>query len=671
MQLSSSAGVSNSAPVVQQLLVVGFHHTLGNHVEFSYPPLERVPREWDAVPFLAVADGAHKFAEDYVYFSIASTSPDEPILFGVSCYQQVAASDELRKEDANVTRSSVQKAVVALSRFPLFGALQHRLKAATHVFFSSLFKDKDVLRDIFNSMNTSLVASSIRKEFLSYCHMGLDLRETVRWLGRNTLVVLKLIMAGKRVVFHSVPVGEGCKHLLGLIALIPGALTHFSIPLLRAADIPLPVPDSSLLVTGLFSSGTENERVWEQLGFPLLPFSNTDLVMQQWSSQLTGKRAHHKMLFVPYASLHLLDEMKAADGFVACCSNELFVSLPPDQVHAVVRRDGRLELRQPGIERVVGLTTPDKRFMDEVLNTIGSAAGDNATFVGSDQWVRDEFRDYWAGLLSCASKVEEIFEANPAHALKLTPQLAEYGQQFVLDWVQTGCFARWCHSFDRKSNLEIILHPSGPPSDTLDSLSDAAADAVADLAVFRDKARKKFSEFYKSFSSSDQAAAASSPPAVTAPAATDPNSSNSAALKRRSTEQHRAAPPPPTAEPTPPPQPSEGDLISKFKKWWVSDPSAATSPPAAGGSAATTSGAPLPPAPATAPLQPATAPAQPSYAPPDVPQRRLAPPSSDPSNPAANQKRLSRSSDHRPAPAPPTTPPAARPAAGSDLIQFK
>jgi hypothetical protein len=42
------------------VLVVGFHHTLGNHIESSVPPLETYPKEWEALPFIALPDGCHK-----------------------------------------------------------------------------------------------------------------------------------------------------------------------------------------------------------------------------------------------------------------------------------------------------------------------------------------------------------------------------------------------------------------------------------------------------------------------------------------------------------------------------------------------------------------------------------------------------------------------------------
>lgn len=64
---------------------------------------------------------------------------------------------------------------------------------------------------------------------------------------------------------------------------------------------------------------------WDRMGFPLLVFSNSELVKQEWG-RVPGKRAHQDMLLLPYASLQHLDQMNSADGFLACTSNQvLFV----------------------------------------------------------------------------------------------------------------------------------------------------------------------------------------------------------------------------------------------------------------------------------------------------------------------------------------------------------
>ncbi len=72
------------------------------------------------------------------------------------------------------------------------------------------------------------------------------------------------------------------------------------------------------------------------------------------------------------------------------------------------------------------------------------------------------------GLLSGCGHVPNVFDPNPA--VKLIPEVLDYGAAFVLDFMQTGCFARWMHACERNYCMigDLILHPSGPPTDALD-----------------------------------------------------------------------------------------------------------------------------------------------------------------------------------------------------------
>ncbi len=68
-----------------------------------------------------------------------------------------------------------------------------------------------------------------------------------------------------------------------------------------------------------------------------------------------------------------------------------------------------------------------------------------------------------------------MFESNGS--LRLIPEVLEYGAPFVRDFMQTGCFARWTHSCEKNYCMigDLILHPSGPPTDALDGEKRASA----------------------------------------------------------------------------------------------------------------------------------------------------------------------------------------------------
>ncbi len=66
------------------------------------------------LPFLALPDGAHLREEDYSYFHLLLPSIAKGTIFGVSCNRQIQA-DQLINKGKDVTRSTVQKAIVVLA----------------------------------------------------------------------------------------------------------------------------------------------------------------------------------------------------------------------------------------------------------------------------------------------------------------------------------------------------------------------------------------------------------------------------------------------------------------------------------------------------------------------------------------------------------------------------
>jgi hypothetical protein len=55
-------------------------------------------------------------------------------LFGISCTRQMQSA-ELLNRPAEVTRSTIQKAIVVLARKPLFGPIREKLGVVTRAWF--------------------------------------------------------------------------------------------------------------------------------------------------------------------------------------------------------------------------------------------------------------------------------------------------------------------------------------------------------------------------------------------------------------------------------------------------------------------------------------------------------------------------------------------------------
>ena len=78
------------------------------------------------IPFQAfqLTNAVYESSEDYSYFHLVPVSPTPSTIFGISCNRQIATSALLVKEP-DMTRSTVQKAVVVLASKPVFGPIRY------------------------------------------------------------------------------------------------------------------------------------------------------------------------------------------------------------------------------------------------------------------------------------------------------------------------------------------------------------------------------------------------------------------------------------------------------------------------------------------------------------------------------------------------------------------
>ncbi|XP_044031777.1 late secretory pathway protein AVL9 homolog isoform X1 [Siniperca chuatsi] len=222
---------------VLHIVVVGFHHKKGCQVEFSYPPLlpdeghdsNLLPEEWKYLPFLALPDGAHNYQEDTVYFHLPPLSGAMKCVYGVSCYRQIEAKfliplQALKVRQADVTRETVQKSVCVLSRVPLYGLLQAKLQLITHAYFEEKdFSQISILKELYDHMNGSLRGSALEG---SQVYLGLSPRDLILHFRHKVLILFKLILLEKKVLFYVSPVNRLVGALMTVLSLFPGMIEH-------------------------------------------------------------------------------------------------------------------------------------------------------------------------------------------------------------------------------------------------------------------------------------------------------------------------------------------------------------------------------------------------------------------------------------------------------------
>ncbi|XP_063262897.1 late secretory pathway protein AVL9 homolog [Prinia subflava] len=227
---SPGCSMEKRGPVLH-IVVVGFHHKKGCQVEFSYPPLKpgeghdshSLPEEWKYLPFLALPDGAHNYQEDTVFFHLPPRCGDRTTVYGVSCYRQIEAK-ALKVRQADITRETVQKSVCVLSQLPLYGLLQAKLQLITHAYFEEKdFSQISILKELYDHMNSSLGNTSLEG---SQVYLGLSPRDLVLHFRHKVLILFKLILLEKKVLFYISPVNRLVGALMTVLSLFPGMIEH-------------------------------------------------------------------------------------------------------------------------------------------------------------------------------------------------------------------------------------------------------------------------------------------------------------------------------------------------------------------------------------------------------------------------------------------------------------
>lgn len=221
----------NEAPILH-VVVVGFHHIKGYQLEYAYPPIlgrgeteaqenQDLPEPWKHLPSLALPDGAHNYEEDTVYFHLPALDNPKQTVFGISCYRQINAEMLLRR-GSDVTRSSVQKSVCVLSRLPLYGVIQAKLQLVTHAYFEERdFSQVALLKETYQNLN-ALLSSDMMHGGQPY--LGLSSRDLILHFKHKAVLLFKLLLLERKVLFYKTPVKDLCSTILTLCSLFPGML---------------------------------------------------------------------------------------------------------------------------------------------------------------------------------------------------------------------------------------------------------------------------------------------------------------------------------------------------------------------------------------------------------------------------------------------------------------
>lgn len=439
--------------VIVGVCLVDFHHKRGPEVEYWHglPDGTEEDELWSNLPFQALPDGSHSFEETFTYFTLlydevnhcspligAAELPEKDLenyttLFAISCSRQIKTEDLITK-DKDVTRSIVQKAIVVISREPIFGQVRDKLSIVTNAYFLQHdFTDKQILVSLYDNLNLLYRPASEESTAVleGRLYVGLCLRKILHDFKNNVLVILKAFLLEKRIIFYGSNVEYLCNLQFGLISLIPSLLLN-----LQNSGSPLLFLDVNNLKSVDSFKSSDRTSILQFLGLPLQIFQKGGL-------------------FSPYTPLQQLEDIKSEKTkfFVIGSSNSLLYEQREELCDILVDVDDlTIDVIDKKLHSPLQLTGHDKKWIesivamvDETWNENDDETPKNSQFKGSEDFIRWQFEDYLTGFLSSVKLFDYVtLHKDNQIALQSIPQdLASptpwtlFNMHWVNNWKET------------------------------------------------------------------------------------------------------------------------------------------------------------------------------------------------------------------------------------------
>ncbi|KAI8941510.1 hypothetical protein NX059_002726 [Plenodomus lindquistii] len=454
--------------------IVDFHHARGPEIEtwlnIPAPQDPALENDWHLLPFMALSDGAHASTEDYSYFTLrrsATATHPATSMFGISCTRQLDAR-ELIDRPKEVTRSTVQKAVVVISDKPEhFGAIKAGLGSVVERWFAQRdFTDIEILERFQESLPQLLR----NQEGQAESYFGISLREFIHEFKWQTLVLFKCALLQPKVLFFGSHCERLCMMQFALISLIPGLIRHLQ----DAADPKFNSCEENLVMpTSLKTS--ERASLLAYMGLPLQLFG-------------TGS------LFGPYTPLQQLDMLadQHTKSYIVGSTNSLLLQQRDRYSDILINLDDHTVLTtSAALKQASVLSTPDRRWIDFLTQTIydtwdesDPARPKDHGYTGSEEFIRMQFEEYLLAMLS--SVKYKLYVEKNAHKESIIADVegdpaGEFQNDWVHAWMQTENFRIWNKYTD--SHLFDIVDPKHPCSGglSMEDVQRRLAQQVAEM----------------------------------------------------------------------------------------------------------------------------------------------------------------------------------------------
>ncbi|KAI5463190.1 transport protein Avl9-domain-containing protein [Mariannaea sp. PMI_226] len=467
------------ADFVPLVTVVGFHHARGPEVETWFGAEEAtdpaVDYGWSLLPFMALSDGAHASEEDFSYFTLlrpeTETAPATS-LFGISCTRQLD-SNQLINRPADVTRSTVQKAVVVIADSPqFFGILRQRLSVVTQAWFAQReFTDVEILRRFQESLADEKKRGVLNDQVDRDQYLGMSLRELVHEFKWQTLVLLKCCLLQPKMLFFGSRCDRLCMMQFSLLSLIPDLIRNLQ----DCADPELNNYEKTLAKPTSLRTSDRNSLL-SYMGMPL---------------QIFGKGS----LYGPYTPLQQLDILAdfGTKSYMVGSTNSLLLQQKDRYSDILINLDeDTINITSPSLRSALTLTVADRRWIDYLTNEINETWDEanpsrpkTLKYIGSEEFIRLQFEEYVLALISSV-KYHNYLTSNPNNLKAILPEVegdpaVDFGYDWVEAWKRTENYRMWNANTD--SHLFDIVDPRHPCAGglTIDDVQRRIAEQVKEL----------------------------------------------------------------------------------------------------------------------------------------------------------------------------------------------
>lgn len=459
--------------------VVGFHHARGPEVETWFGAEDgsdpAVDFGWSLLPFMALSDGAHASEEDFSYFTLlrpATETTPATSLFGISCTRQLD-STQLINRPADVTRSTVQKAVVVIADSPqFFGMLRERLSIVTQAWFAQReFTDVEILRRFQESLADEKDRGLLNDQADRDQYLGMSLRELIHEFKWQTLVLLKCCLLQPKMLFFGSRCDRLCMMQFSLLSLIPGLIRNLQ----DCADPELNNYEKCLSKPTSLRTSDRNSLL-SYMGLPL---------------QIFGKGS----LYGPYTPLQQLDILAdfGTKSYIVGSTNSLLLQQKDRYSDILINLDEDIiSITSPSLRTALTLTAADRRWIDYLTQEINETWDEanpsrpkTMKYVGSEEFIRLQFEEYILALISSV-KYHNYLTSTTNIPKAILPEvegdpIMDFGQDWVEAWKRTENYRMWDANTD--SHLFDIIDPRHPCAGglTIDDVQRRIAEQVKEL----------------------------------------------------------------------------------------------------------------------------------------------------------------------------------------------